>query len=316
MNKRDLILNLPKSGQPAPYVPAAFFLHFPPAFHEGRAAVEKHIEFFRHTGMDLVKIQYEGRFPQIPEIQHPDDWSRMPVYARDFFAGQLAAVEGLVQALKAEAVVVVTLYSPFMCAGHSTSDALLTQHLRQDPKKVRPGLEAVTESLLLFARECIKLGVDGFYHSTQGGEAGRFDDSDIFREYIKPYDLALMQEVNQNSAFNILHVCDYQRDYNDFSPFLEYPGDVVNSPLKLGGRTLTPVEVAQMFNRPYMGGMERKGVIASGTPEQIKAAALDVLRAAPEHFILAADCTVPNDTPWDNLKAAIDAAHAHRRSGS
>jgi uroporphyrinogen decarboxylase len=316
MNKRDLMLSLLDASQPVPYVPAAFFLHFPPVFHEGQAAVDKHIEFFHHTGMDLVKIQYEGRFPQIPDIQRPEDWARMPVYDRDFFAGQLAAVEGLVKTLKAEAVVVVTLYSPFMCAGHSTSDALLSQHLREDPEKVRPGLEAVTESLLLFARECIRLGVDGFYHSTQGGEAGRFDDSSIFREYIKPYDLALMQEVNQNSTFNILHVCDYQRDYDDFSPFLEYPGDIVNSPLSLGDRTLTPVEVAQMFNRPYMGGMERKDVIASGTPEEVRAAAQEVLRTAPERFILAADCTVPSDTPWDNLKAAIDTAHAYRGAAS
>jgi len=30
---------------------------------------------------------------------------------------------------------------------------------------------------------------------------------------------------------------------------------------------------------------------------------------APECFILAANCTVPGDTPWDNLQAAIDVAH-------
>jgi hypothetical protein len=36
-----------------------------------------------------------------------------------------------------------------------------------------------------------------------------------------------------------------------------------------------------------------------------------VLKTAPDRFILAADCTVPSETPWDNLLAAIDAAHAH-----
>ena len=149
-----------------------FSYTFAPEFHEGQAAVDKHIEYFRYTGMDLVKIQYERKFPKIPEIQTPDDWSKMPRYDQEFFAGQLAAVEGLVKALKDEAVVIVTLYSPYMCAGHSTSDALLTQHLQRDPEKVRKGVEAVTDSLLVIVRECIKLGVDGFYTSTQGGEAG------------------------------------------------------------------------------------------------------------------------------------------------
>jgi uroporphyrinogen decarboxylase len=312
MNKRDVMFSLLEEGQQTPYIPAAFFLHFAPEFHEGQAAVGKHLEYFRYTGMDFVKIQYEKTFPKIPAIQTPDDWIKMPRYGRDFFEGQLGVVQGLVQAMKRDAVVVVTLYSPFMCAGHTTSDDQLTEHLNQDPDKVRHGLEVITESLLLFTRECIRLGVDGFYHSTQGGEAGRFADARIFEQYIKPYDLTLMEEINQNSAFNILHVCDYRMDYDTFTPFLDYPGDVVNSPLNLGSRTITPAEAAQMFNRPYMGGLERKGVLATGTPEQVRQAARSVLDSAPERFVLAADCTVPSETPWDNLKTAIDTAHTFR----
>ena len=36
-----------------------------------------------------------------------------------------------------------------------------------------------------------------------------------------------------------------------------------------------------------------------------------LIEQAPSRFILAADCTVPNETPWDNLKLAIDTAHAY-----
>ena len=61
-----------------------------------------------------------------------------------------------------------------------------------------------------------------------------------------------------------------------------------------------------------MGGLERKGVIATGAPDLIRQAAGSVLSEAPERFILAADCTVPAETPWENLKTAIDTAHAHR----
>ncbi|MBI5959357.1 MAG: hypothetical protein HY866_11520 [Chloroflexi bacterium] len=312
INKREILFGL-LEGTPAPYVPAAFFLHFPPEFREGRAAVEKHLEFFRYTGMDFVKIQYEKPFPPRPEIQKPADWAKMPHYDREFFEGQLQVVEGLVKAAKQEAVVVVTLYSPYMCAGHSTTDALLTTHLNQDPDSVRRGMEIITESMLVFVRECIRLGVDGFYHSTQGGEAGRFADGQIFEQYIKPFDLILMEEARQHCAFNILHVCDYLRDYDDFAPFLDYPGHVVNCPLHLGERTISPAEAAQMFKRPYMGGMERKGILATGTPDEVRQAAAETLHAAPESFVLAADCTVPAETSWNNLKAAIDTAHTFRR---
>jgi uroporphyrinogen decarboxylase len=313
INKRDLLFGL-LEGKPTPYVPAAFFLHFAPDFREGQASVQKHLEFFRYTGMDFVKIQYEKPFPSRPQIQQPADWAKMPRYDKDFFAGQLRAVEGLVQAAKQEAVVVVTLYSPYMCAGHTTTDTLLTQHLQQDPDRVRVGMEIITESMLVFVRECIRLGVDGFYHSTQGGEAGRFSDPRIFEQYIKPYDLALMDEARQRCAFNILHVCDYLRPYDDFSPFFDYPGHVVNCPLHLGGQPITAAEAARMFKRPFMGGLDRLSTLATGTPDEVRRAAEEVLRAAPDLSILAADCTVPADTAWDNLKAAVDAAHLFRRT--
>jgi uroporphyrinogen decarboxylase len=311
MNRRDVILGLADANRPLPYVPAAFFLHFPAAFHFGLAAVDKHLEYFRYTGMDFVKIQYERTFPSLPQIQAPADWVKMPHYGRDFFAGQLEAVKGLVQAVGREAVIVVTLYSPFMCAGHTTSQALVTDHLNREPEKVRKGLEIITDSLLGFVRECIQLGVDGFYTSTQGGEAGRFTEAHVFDEYIKPFDLVLMQEANRACPFNILHVCDYQLDYTDLAPFLDYPGTVVNSPLRLGTRRLTPKQVSESFKRPYMGGLDRKGILTSGSPEQIQQAVHAVLEQAPSHFILGADCTVPSEISWDNLKIAIEAAHAH-----
>jgi len=311
MNKREMILSLAQGGQALPYVPAAFFLHFPPAFHAGQASVEKHLEYFRYTGMDFIKIQYEATFPHRPEIQRPDDWARLPRLGREFFAGQLEAVEGLVRAARREAVIVLTLYSPFMCAGQSASTETVEAHLRREPEKVRRGLEIITDSLLGFVRDCIRVGVDGFYMSTQGGEAGRFADPRIFEEFIRPYDLVLMEAAHRACAFNILHVCDYVRDYDDFTPFVAYPGTVVSSPLKVGGRRLAPRQAAELFKRPYMGGLERLGVIARGTPDQIRQAAEAVLAEAPSRFILAADCTVPGDTPWDNLKVAIDAAHAH-----
>lgn len=309
MNKRDAILGLLDGTQQPSYIPAAFFLHFPPEFHAGQPAVDKHIEYFRYTGMDLVKIQYERTFPKMDSIQKPEDWIKVPRLGVDYFEGQLKAVEGLVKALKSEAVVVVTLYSPFMCAGQISGSDVLVKHLQQDPEAVKTGMEAVTDSLLTFVRACIQLGVDGFYSSTQGGEAARFDDPGIFDTAIKPFDLQVMNEINDACPFNILHVCDYALPYDDFSRFVEYPGDVVNCPLHVGNEALSMQAAADLFKRPYMGGLERLGILATGSPEQVKRETEAVLRTAPRRFILGADCTVPSETPWDNLKTAIDTAH-------
>jgi uroporphyrinogen decarboxylase len=68
-----------------------------------------------------------------------------------------------------------------------------------------------------------------------------------------------------------------------------------------------------MFGRPFMGGLERKGSIATGSLEEVRQAATKILADAPDRFILAADCTVPSETPWDHLKAAIDLARGYRK---
>ena len=311
-SKRDAVLAmLEKSGR-QPYIPAAFFIHFDPAFHFGTAAVQKHLEYFRYTGMDFVKIQYERTFPPIPAIKRPADWATMPSYPIKFYEPVLSAVQGLVKAAKQEALVIVTLYSPFMCAGHTTSLPLLTAHLQENPDAVRKGMEAITESLMRFVKECVRLGVDGFYASTQGGEAGRFHEPGVFTRHVKPFDLVLMNEMTRTCPFNILHVCDYNGPYADLSPFVDYPGHVVNCNPQLTGSKLPWSEIARLFGRPCMGGMDRHGLIASGGQAEIGRAVTRVLSEASRPFMLGADCTLPNDVKWDNIRAAIDAAHAYK----
>jgi uroporphyrinogen decarboxylase len=312
MNKRDTMLSLIHDTASPGYIPAAFFLHFDSAYHQGQAAIDKHLEFFRSTRMDFVKIQYEQPFPTSVPIRKPEDWSHAPGCSEEFFEAPLQVVEGLVKAARSEALVIMTLYSPFMWAAHMAEAGVLARHLQEDPEAVKKGLDIMTENVLTLVRGCKRVGVDGFYASSQGGEAFRFQDRSIFQKYIKPTDLAVWDELS-SCSFNILHVCDYEGGYDDLTPFLDYPGHVVTSSLKIGDQTLTPDAVSQLFGRPFMGGMERKGVLATGTPEEIRLAAAKVLAHAPERFILAADCTVPSDTPWENLRAAIETAHQNRQ---
>ncbi len=311
MNKRDTLLKL-ANNEANDYVPAAFFMHFDAAYQQGQAAIDKHLEFFRYTGMDLVKVQYEQKPPTGVTVARPEDWANAPRVGEDYFEPTIRIVDGLVKAAKREAVVILTLYSPFMWARHVASDAVLTAHLKENPEAVKKGLAIMVENVLALVRGCKKVGVDGFYASTQGGEAFRFKGTDIFEKYIKPTDLAVWDEL-KSCAFNVLHVCDYEGSYEDLTPFLDYPGHVVNSSLHLGERTLTPKEVSQLFKRPFMGGLERKGTIATGSPEAVKREVEAVLADAPANFMLAADCTVPSETSWDNLKAAIEAAHVHKK---
>ena len=130
MDKREVVLSLLDKNKEQEYVPAGFFIHFDEEYHQGQVAIDKHMEYYRYTGMDFVKIQYENSFPHIPDIKEAADWESIPLLKRDFYENQLNVVEGLVKEAKNEALVIITLYSPFMMTQFITKSLkLMMQHM-------------------------------------------------------------------------------------------------------------------------------------------------------------------------------------------
>ena len=64
-----------------------------------------------------------------------------------------------------------------------------------------------------------------------------------------------------------------------------------------------------MFGTPFMGGLDRLGTIVSGSRDEINKAVKAQCSLKSAKYLLGADCTVPYDIDWDNLKTAIAAAH-------
>jgi uroporphyrinogen decarboxylase len=118
--------------------------------------------------------------------------------------------------------------------------------------------------VLTLVRACKQAGVDGFYASTQGGEAFRFKGTDIFERLIKPTDLAVWDEIG-DCRFNILTSATTKARTTTCRPFLDYPGHVVNCSLEVGGQRLTPAEAAAMFKQAVHGRAGAEGRLATGT---------------------------------------------------
>jgi uroporphyrinogen decarboxylase len=312
-SKRERMLAWLEGKMDSNYTPAAFFMHFDEQHKVGSAATEKHLEYFRATDMDFVKIQYEQHYKPVDFLKKPSDWSKLKMNKLNFYEPQLQTVRELVKATKREALVVMTLYSPFMWAGHSATLPVLLNHMEDNPDAVKKGLDILTESQLLFVNACIDIGVDGFYMATQGSETNQFKNPELFAKYVKPSDLVAMNEINARCPFNILHVCDYNAEYASYDAVLDYPGQVVNVNPKRTGKLLSWNEVSAMFKRPAMGGMPKKGVMYTGSPEEIEKEVQRVLKDAPKQFILGSECTIPSDIDLKKVQKAIAVAHNYSR---
>ena len=116
------------------------------------------------------------------------------------------------------------------------------------------------------------------------------------------------------SPFNILHICDYESSYVEIDSYADYPASVINPPIHLENGNVDLKHIQEHFKRPVFGGLDRLGIIATGTVEEAKAEVDRIMRSAPQNFILGADCTVPSETNYDKLRAVIDYAHTWRQT--
>jgi uroporphyrinogen decarboxylase len=310
-SKRDLMMQVLDMSSKPNYIPAGFFMHFGVT---GDAAIKAHVDYFRATGMDFLKIQFdELSLPKNNQISSPKDWAKMPVLPETWFEPALYLLRNLIKEVKSEALVIQTLYSPYQLAKQAVPWNLIVEHVKQDAESVCRGMENITLSILNFINAAARAGVDGFYMCSQGGETNRIADLPHFYRVIKNFDMIIFKEAGQLVPFNIMHLCDYDGSYADFaSHFQDYPGQVINVPLSADNKPLSLLQAAEIFKRPVMGGLDRHGVISTGTSEDVRKATIEVLKNAPANMILGADCTVDRKTPVENLKAAIDTAHRFR----
>ncbi|MDR2706617.1 MAG: hypothetical protein LBC02_12630 [Planctomycetaceae bacterium] len=305
INKREKLLSVLDQSKPNQYVPAAFFMHFPEKF--GEDAAKRHINYFRATNMDIVKVQYELSLPRL-EIQKPEDWEKVPVYKTDYFEPVLALIEYVAKELKSEALIIPTVFGTFTQIVQTAGNIQkVLEHAQENPDIVAKGIKNLTESLLNYVSEAIKRGADGFYYSIQGGDNEHFAKSELFNR-ISQSNIAVLQEVNNKTLLNILHICG---TYNEISKFISLPTSIVNPPFTLkDGSRVHVKDVQETFHRPVLGGLNKNGVISGGTFEQIVPEVDSLLQEAPSNFFLGADCTIHAE--WDTLRKVIDYAHTWR----
>jgi len=296
------------NGRMPDRVPASFWFHLPKEMAHGKASVKEHLEYYRQTDLDFLKIMNEHPYKVEHKIKIPSDWRKIKPapLSSDFYQAQLDELKMITDQLGGECLTTTTIFNPFSSGNHA-SGKLVTEHLKMDPESVNIGLGTIAESLAEFAEACLGVGVDGIYFSAQGGEADRFEENE-FLEYIQPHDLTVLKAIDGKGDLNIIHIC---RDNIRLHLYSNYPGDVINwaatakhnIPLKEGKR---------FFNRPILGGLDNRGLIVDGTPEEIQTRVHTIIQSfGPLNLIIGADCTLPTNINRDHIRAAIEATSTY-----
>lgn len=238
----------------------------------------------------------------------PRDWRTLKTLSpRDGALGeQLQALRLIKKEWGDRLTILQTVFHPFSIA----SDLLetprdLIPHYQDHWKELKNGLEAITETFRGYVRTMFREElVDGIFFAIKDWGTADLMDDGTYREVARPYDLAVLEECAAGE-FNILHVC---KSNNRLFSFLDYPVHALNwDASDKTNPNLT--NVAARTDKLIIGGMAHRGNLLSGSPEDVKKEAQDVLKETQgARFVLGAGCTVSVETPEQNLRALREMA--------
>lgn len=315
MNKKERVQAAIKK-QPVDHVPACFSLHFPREIAFGDAAVKAHLDFYRQTDCDILKIMNENLVPAIGEMNSPADWAKVPAYNRrsPFMQQQLDMIKRILDE-EGDAYSLATIHG--ICAstihpleakyGYEPVRRLFVEQMRTDKQPMLDARRRIADAMCDLAQACIEIGCNGVYYAALGAEKHFFTDEE-FAEAVEPFDRQILTTIREAGGDIFLHICKNNlnmqryRNYQDLCDVVNW--GVYEVPFSLEeGRRLFP-------NATIMGGLaNRSGVLVDGTIEELQAAVRKLIADfGSTGFILGADCTLPTDIPVERIRAAAHAA--------
>ena len=309
MTKRERILNA-FQNQPVDRVPMGFWYHFSPDEDTGNVIVEQHLQLYRETDMDMIKVMCDGYFnypnPYIHKVACSRDWFGLtPVGAEHpYITNQVKRAGAIVEKAAGECCVFYNVFCPMSLLRFAVGEELLMTHLRENPQAVCHAFTVIAQDIKsLIYRLITEAGCDGIYYCVQNAEKYRFT-AEEYRRLVTPAELDVLKYANSLSENNILHCCGWAGDENRIEVWQDYPAKAVNWAVYIENLSLK--EGREFFGgRCVLGGFDnrREGLLYSGSREEIQQEVKRILsRTGKTGIILGADCTLPSDISPERLR--------------
>jgi MtaA/CmuA family methyltransferase len=257
------------------------------------------VEYFDHQPVAIVESQaLLSDKRRLASLKMPD-----PVGGGRMHNG-IKAVALLKERVGKEKIVEGWIEGPIAEAADLRGINTLMLDFFDDPSFVRDLFAFVIEMELRFAREQIQAGADliGI-----GDAAASLVGSQIYNEFVWPYEKKLVDGIHALGGKVRLHICGNTRRH------LEGMGKLGCAIVDLD--SLAPMAEARAKMGPHqilLGNVNPVTVLRNGDPAGVSTAFAECHRQAGSRFIVGAGCEVPRDTPVENLKALCAYAHQHQ----
>jgi len=310
-------------GEATDRVPVALWRHWPGDDQRAQDQAAAHLAFQERYDFDLIKVTpsssysaedwgvtsaYVGSTEGTREyrqraITGPDDWGRLALLdpGQGALGRQLECLRLIGEGARDEVPFIQTIFNPLSIAKYLAGEEQMLTHLRRYPGAFRAGLEIITETTARFVREVMRLGVAGIFLAVQHAQYSLLSEQE-YLTWGKPYDLRVL-EATAGAWFNLLHLHGSEVM---FDVCADYPVQAINWHDRETPPDLN--EGLKRFPGAVCGGLRQWDTMVRGTPEDVRAEALDAIRQTRgRRFILGTGCVTPIVSPTSNIRATRQA---------
>jgi len=170
-----------------------------------------------------------------------------------------------------------------------------------DPDFVHQLMRFTSELAKARGDAVIETGVELFFPETSASCS--VISPGIYRDFVHPYLKDCVDYFKQKKVWIDLHICGYT------DPILEYTTSLDVDIIDIDALTSLKKAVELSQKKIVIRGNLAAELFGEGTPEEIEKEVRSCLEVAAEGgaYILSPGCTIPHDTPIENLKAFWEA---------
>ncbi|MGH2772868.1 MAG: uroporphyrinogen decarboxylase family protein [Actinomycetota bacterium] len=198
--------------------------------------------------------------------------------------------------------VLQTVFSPVTVAGYLVGKdrRRLLSDMLAAPGPTTAALEAITAALIDFSKKSIEAGAAGIFYAVSGYATAGVMDLPQYEEIAAGYDRQVLGSLAEDAWFNVLHLCGSAVHF-ELAKTLQAQAvswsdhDPDNPSLAEG---------SQISGKAVMGGIDHAtALLKSSAAEILRQGQAAVAETGGKGLLLAPGCSVPTESPEENLEA-------------
>ncbi|MCX6179679.1 MAG: uroporphyrinogen decarboxylase family protein [Chlorobiales bacterium] len=292
--------------------------------NNGKILADAHIAAYRRFGYDNIRVftdLYTIAEGMGAQIRVPEDEtaflgesaiqsisgiaSLRPVnpYRDGVLPEHIEAIKRVVQEVGSEVPVTAALTGPFTNASFLIGAVNLSRLVLKDPASVHHLCQLSLDSALAFAEAIFEAG--GTPSLTDAMSSSSVISPKQFEEFSYPYLKVLADYIHAKGKTVTLHICgktspiwDKMADTGADCLSIDNDANLLDAKNKIGHRIR------------LMGNVHPSAIMLQGTHQEIRREVYKCVAAAydnPKGFVVASGCSLPTETPLENIDAMLDA---------